>query len=364
MIFGEGTLAVQFPVNRSSILLFTFWMPLMALSARAELGLFPVGAYAPETGAVAGAYAQWVKAQDSLRRPDQLAAWLTLAVRGQAEGGLRPEWWGAGNGWNAAGELSYQLWPASWHGVGPHSPASTQDFTAERGKVEAVLRRQWAPGLYGGVCGLQVREHLRGPATLGELAHASGRDTGLGLELALDTRDDTVWPRRGYWLQVRGLRHASLVGGDWDYSRWLGDGRVYGEMAGGVLATQVVVEGRGGQVSPRALPKLSEWLRAVDELRFVDRWAGALRVEWRQDLPFTLPTRLGKMLAERSGWVFFAEGGQVAERPGALTQGAMAWSLGLGGRFALLPEERLNARADLAFGKEGVALRIKVGEEF
>lgn len=38
--------------------------------------------------------------------------------------------------------------------------------------------------------------------------------------------------------------------------------------------------------------------------------------------------------------------------------------LGLGGRFALLPKDRLNARADLAFGREGAALRIKVGEEF
>jgi hypothetical protein len=49
---------------------------------------------------------------------------------------------------------------------------------------------------------------------------------------------------------------------------------------------------------------------------------------------------------------------------GALVSNCRIIILGLGGRFALLPKDRLNARADLAFGREGAALRIKVGEEF
>jgi len=336
----------------------------LSTSIHAGVGLFPVAAYTPETGAIGGAYAQGVGRVDSLHRPDQLALWLTLAVKGQAEVGLRPELWWAENAWTASGELGYQHWPAAWHGTGPRSPSTALEFTAERVKVEVSLRRRLADRLHGGACYSLVRESLGGPASASALKGAAGRDAGAGGELSLDSRDDTVWPQSGHWLLLRAQRHGAWLGGDWPYSRWLADGRAYRSVAGGVVAGQLAVEGRGGQVPARALPKLGEWLRAVEDLRFVDRWASAARVEWRQPLPFTLPTRLGQVLSRRAGLVAFAEAGQVGPRGADLLAGPLKHSLGLGGRFALLPQERLNVRADVAFGSEGALVRIKVGEEF
>ena len=90
-----------------------------------------------------------------------------------------------------------------------------------------------------------------------------------------------------------------------------------------------------------ALPRLGDYLRADETLRHVDGW-----------------------FSRRTAFVPFDEAGTVVERPGDLARNGTQASLGLGGRLALLPSARLNARADLAFGREGVTLRTRVGEDF
>jgi hypothetical protein len=350
--------------RRQPSLLLSALLLLAAAPAGAAPALLPVVAYMPETGAIGGAWLQWVTRQDSLDRPDQLAAWATLCARGQAELGLRPELWRAGDRLSLLGELSYQHWPASWHGIGPDSPSTPVDFTVERVKLELRLRRRLTGDLWSGVHALGSQESFTKHDPAFAFANDDGRDLGLGAEVAWDIRDDTVWPGAGWLAEGRALRHGSWLGGRWDYSRWQLDLRRYQRHGPGVLAVQAALEGRGGAPSFRTLPRLGEWLRAVEDMRFQDRWAAAARLEWRQDLPFTLPTRPGRWLAARSGFVCFVEAGQVGARGCDLAAGPWKSSLGLGGRFALLPGERLNARADLAYGVEGVALRIKVGEEF
>lgn len=345
---------------RANLVILLLWV----LPAQAGLGFFPVAAYAPETGAILGAWLQRVDGTDSLCRPDQAALWLIFSTRGQAEAGLRPEAWWAADRWTASGELSYQHWPAGWHGVGPDSPETPVEFTVERAKLEARLRRRLAVGVYGGLWLLGTRESVTEHDAGVPAAAMAGRDAGVGLELAVDSRDGTVWPCSGWLAVARAARHRPALGGDWAYARWLVDLRRYRPLGAGVLAVQAAVEGRAGEPGPRALPRLSSWLRALDDLRYLDRWAGAARLEWRRDLPFTLPTARGRRLAERLGLVFFTEAGQVGSRGADLLAGPWKSSLGLGGRFALLPRERLNVRADLAFGAEGAALRIKLGEAF
>jgi hypothetical protein len=327
-------------------------------SAAPRWAVLPALAYTPETGVVLGAFGQAVEAGDSLRRERQAAVWLTGTTKRQAEAGIRPEWWSAGNRWAAQGELSYQFWPSTWRD--PADGENTAAFAVERCKLEAALRRQIAPGLFLGPSLLRLQESFIQWEAPFPHAAQEGLDTGLGLELAWDKRDSGVWPTRGVLLTGRAARHTQSWGAG--YSRWLLDGRAYGSKGSTVWAGQLAVEGRGGEPGYRALPKLGEWLRAYEDSRWLGRWALAGRLEARK--PVALPDWSPHWLAGRAGVAAFIEAGTLADQPGEL--GGEAWrpSLGLGGRLALVKEPRLNARCDLAWGTEGLALRIKVGEEF
>ena len=339
------------------ILLFLF-VPAAPAFAEPRLALLPAVAYTPETGLVLGAYGQAVEAGDSLRRERQVAAWLTATTRRQAEAGIRPEWWSKGNGWAAQGELSYQHWPSTWHD--PADDDLSAAFTVERCKLEAALRRQVAPGFFLGPTFTRVEESFILWDDAFPHSDEEGVDTGLGAELAWDRRDSGVWPTGGHLLSLKAARHRQSWGGG--HTRWLADGRFYRQRGTTVWAGQLALEGRGGESGYRALPKLGEWLRAYEESRWLGPWALAGRLEARRPLP--LPAWSGDRLAGRAGLVAFVEAGTLAEEAGELGRGAWHPSLGLGGRLALVKEPRLNARCDLAWGGDGLALRIKVGEEF
>lgn len=321
---------------------------------------FPVLAYTPETGAIGGAFLQGVLTGDSLQRESQLAGWLTASTRRQAEVGLRPELWLDHDRWVLQGELGYQNWPATWFGAG--DPPEEASYTVERLKTELQVRRRLAPGLFAGFYGMHVRESFIDWDPEFPLSAQEGPDTGLGVEAALDTRDGSIWPTRGGYLLGRAARHGAWAGNARPYTRWLLDLRGYRPAGPGVLAGQAALEGRGGRPGFRALPRLGEYLRAYEDLRFLDSWLLAGRLEWRQPVP--LPTWTGPWLARRCGLVAFVELGALADEPGRLAGAPWQRSLGLGGRYALLPDQHVNVRADLALGSEGLALRIKVGEEF
>jgi hypothetical protein len=325
-----------------------------------EWAPFPVLAYTPESGAIGGAYLQGVWTGDSLRHESQLAGWLTFSSKRQAELGLRPELWLATDRWVLQGELSYQNWPATWFGAG--DPPQEASYTVERLKAELQVRRRLAPGCFAGCYGLQVRESFVDWDPGFPLSGDEGRDTGLGGEAVLDTRDGSIWPTRGLYVLGRAARHGDWLGNARPYTRWLLDGRAYQRAGGGVLAGQLALEGRSGEPGFRALPKLGDYLRAYEDLRFLNPWLLAGRVEWRR--PLTLPAWSGRWFERRCGLVAFVELGSMAAQPEKLPGAAWKRSLGLGGRYALLPAQHVNVRADLALGSDGLALRIKVGEEF
>lgn len=332
----------------------------VAVARDLVLAPFPILAYTPETGGIGGAFLQGVWPADSLRHESQLAAWLSLSTNKQVEAGVRPEFWLAGDRWMLQGELSYQNWPATWFGPG-ESPEELS-YTVERLKTELQVRRRLAGNFGVGFYGLHLRESFTAWDEGFTLGDQEGPDTGLGVEAALDTRDGSVWPTRGLFLLTRAARHGKWADNERPYSRWLVDGRGYRLSAGGVLAGQAVLEGRGGQPGFRSLPKLGDYLRAYEDQRLLERWLVAGRLEWRR--PLSLPAWTGRYFQERCGLVLFTELGILADRPDDLAGAAWKRSLGLGGRYALLPEQHVNVRADLAFGSDGAALRIKVGEEF
>jgi hypothetical protein len=67
---------------------------------------------------------------------------------------------------------------------------------------------------------------------------------------------------------------------------------------------------------------------------------------------------------KRFGAVAFAGAGDVAPRPGALTTAAGLTTVGLGLRWTVSPQEKVNIRMDFGFGKDDGGFFLSLGEVF
>lgn len=328
-----------------------------SLAPRWKLAAFPVLAYATDTRGIGGGWLQALRAAEDGVPESQLATWATLSQNRQAELGLRPELWLAGDRWLLEGELSYSKWPDVFYGVGPRSrEADELAFTAERVKLEALVGRRVDRPTGGRLLtGLLLdwrRESFQELEAGFPLPGHDGEDRGLGLDLRFDGRDDTVWPRSGRWARLLASSHGGLFGGDWRYSRWLLDLRGYRPLAGGVLAGQFALEDRGGSPGFRQLARMGEFLRAYSGARYLDRALAAARVEWR------------RALFGRAGFVLFAGAGAVGPALDRLAGSPLRPSVGAGGRWEMIQGTGLNLRLDGAFGDGSSAVYIRLGEEF
>ncbi len=316
-----------------------------------KLALFPAFAWMPETRAVGGAYLQGIVKGDSLTHDGQIALYAVATQNKQAEIGFIPETWWQQNRWMSRFEISYQKWPSEVYGIGMDSreeDAST--FSSEGLKLEFLLRRELSPGLYAGLYAIYRQESFQEPGDGFIWMEDDGRDAGLGLDLSYDTRRSTLLPGSGMYHQLRLIRHAGFS--DHVRTRLLADLRLYHNPGPVQLAIQLALDHTRGAAGLSQMAELGEYLRAYGDTRFIDRSLAALRVEARRHLFW------------RFGAVAFLETGSVA--PGLPELAETEWKLspGLGGRFQMIEGEDLNLRLDAAFGDEGVAVYLRLGEEF
>ncbi len=316
-----------------------------------KLALFPAFGWMPETRAIGGAYLQGILKGDSLTHDGQIAFYGVATQNKQAELGFIPEIWWKQNRWMSRFEVSYQNWPSETYGIGIDSREEDESsFISENLKMEFLLRRELAPGFYTGLYAIYRQESFLDPGDGFLWLAEDGRDAGLGLDLSYDTRLSTLLPGSGMYHQVRLIRHAGWSGHV--RTRLLADLRMYHNPGPIQLATQLAFDHTHGDAGFRQMAELGEYLRAYGDTRFIDRSLAAFRVEARRHLFW------------RFGAVAFLETGTVAPGLPDLADSEWKFSPGLGGRFQLIEGEDLNLRLDAAFGDEGLAIYLRLGEEF
>lgn len=181
------------------------------------------------------------------------------------------------------------------------------------------------------------------------------RVNGLGLSLALDTRDSTYYPRRGISFDFTSDVYFSALGSDVSYDRHELDYRQYAPLRErDVLAWQGYVCTAGDeapfflqcQVGPKSL------LRGYSFGRYWGPTMAAAQAEYRW--------QVGRR------WILAAFGGvtQVAESFGGFTRDGNLWAGGAGVRFVVEPKNGVTLRADYGWGEGESALYISVGEAF
>jgi hypothetical protein len=172
-----------------------------------------------------------------------------------------------------------------------------------------------------------------------------------GIHLQRDSRDDNFYPMSGTLSDFDFAFLDDDLGSDSSYRVWELSYRRYDELwSEGVLASRAFGRFTDGDVPFTDLSQHD--LRGYERGRYRDRMHLAGELELRQHLFW------------RFGGAVFAGLGQVAPSVGGFDSDKLLWSAGLGLRFRLTEENRMNYRADAARGRDGFEFYFSITEAF
>jgi outer membrane protein assembly factor BamA len=319
----------------------------------------PIAAYTPETGAAFGAavvrYFMLPGGRDSVARLD--ARYTTrkqLIVRSRN----RIYW----NDNFLRTWVSYERFPDFYYGLGGDTPNDPETYTPIEWRGEVVYeRRIWRQLFVGGAYELThlTLEDVPAGGRLDSDARLVGRDggwqSGLGVQLTWDDRDNVNATRDGTFARASVMAFDGLLGSTHDYQRVTLDARRFIPLPfEHVLAMRALASSRGGDTPFYDLSMLGgrTLMRGIYEGRFRDNHLLAFQLEYR------LPVWW------RFGLAAFAATGQVGESLGDLDFSNSRLSGGAGIRFAISQPSRLNARIDLGASADGAKLYLTFNEAF
>ena len=178
---------------------------------------------------------------------------------------------------------------------------------------------------------------------------------GLGPAFRFDSRNNAIYPSKGYFITVSSLFNYI---GDFRFHSHLIDARKYFSVANdnNIIAIQVNGSFTGGSTPFYKLPQLGgdNRLRGIANASlYRDRQMVYSQLEYRRPLFWKL------------GMVMFAGVGDVANDFSAFSFRELKYVAGIGGRYAAIPKDKLNLRCDIGVARGGqLAIYVGISEAF
>lgn len=345
----------------------------------------PAVAYSPENGFLAGGLGSVfydLAKGDSLSRMSSLAFIGMITTKKQLILGLR---------WNAYmpqeryimdGEIAYRNDVDRHYGIGNNADMIVHDITTlsngdvrisntknyldfrlKRISLKANFYRKIKRKVYVGA--LLHAEHsfdfnlFEGQSfePTSEVTYVPVQSTiiGAGLGLVFDTRKTSDNPLYGTYLQLKTLVYNDLIGSEYDYNVWTLDLRHYwNTWKKHTFALRFVSDQR--YHTHEALPVYSmptiggkEFLRGYYEGTYRDNHLLAMEVEYRLPLWQDENSSIWRFW-RRLGMTAFASAAKVYPSWEQLSFDDIRVTIGIGGRYALDFEQRINLRIDIGYG--------------
>lgn len=331
---------------------------------RPRLRGYPYVFYSPETRlAFGGAFIVTFRtAPDSAIHPSSLALNAYYSVNRQYNISLAPEFFLNGNRQWYTATLEFGRFVDKFWGMGQDAPSTELiEFTK---KIARILLRAQTAVFDRAKAGLILeadqttiddREASVRLESGGFTAPGGARSTGIGAGLTWDTRDRVYYPGHGGLYQVETTFFLEFLGSEHPFTRTTIDFRRYVTIGGPhIVAFQFYGAVVSGTPPFFKLPALGgeNLMRGYYQGRYRDLLFVTAQAEYR----VTLYRRLGM--------VVFAGAGDVGSALSSFTLRTLKPSVGLGLRFALEPEDRLNVRVDWGFGRDTDGLYFSLREAF
>ena len=271
----------------------------------------------------------------------------------------------AGDTWRARGVLGHMDVRYDFYGIGADAGEEGRAIGIEQTMdlgFGSVLRRV-SPGLYAGASVLWMGTSVELRDTTGFAIRPDPEDVpdtqlfAPGLQAELDTRDDDYWPAKGSLAKLKAYFFTEALGGSREFQRYVASWSWYTTVreARGVLATNVNASAAAGDAPFYAMATVGtgrDGLRGYTQGRYRDR------------VMITAQAEMRRPLAGRFGGTVFGGFAQVAPSAGELFDAGVLPAGGLGVRYQLTRQYRMNMRLDYAWGRDGGLLYFAVAEAF
>lgn len=341
--------------------------------------IIPMIYYTPETDFAFGAslmYYYRLKSQSLLNRPSYLETHFIYTLNNQIISELNVENYFFNDRLHFYGELEVSKYPDKYYGIGNFNPEGVEeDFTSlntifdMNGEVAVV--ENFFLGLNYNLNNFSMKEReeqLVSSNRFGEKFYLPGRlingdvkgsdgglYSGLGFFIRYDSRDKFTYPTDGNFSTLAFTGYHEYLGSDLDFFRIDLDIRHYLSIFEDVvLAMQFRMVFNFGDVPFTMMPEVggTDNLRGYPEGRYRDRNALFLQTEVRLPLYW------------RFGWVVFFSIGDVYDQTGDLKADLIKYSGGIGLRFSVDKQEKINVRADFGMTPEGGNIYFYLLEAF
>lgn len=340
-------------------------LPIDTAAAKPLIFGIPLIFFTPETrwGFGAAGFMSWrFKGESPESRPSQFQFGGAYTLEDQILAYLPFQLWWDENRFSLFGELGWYRYNYFFFGLGNDMPGDFEElYGVDFPRLRVTLMREVAPRFYLGLRAVaddftMTEFDPEGLLINGDIPGSrGGLNTGAGILINYDSRDNIFDSHRGWYAEANIDRHGSYLGSDFTYTRLSLDlRRFFAFSAKDRLATQFFTESFTGEVPfiSQALIGGTQRMRGFYEGRYRDNHVAITQVEYRRHI-------IGRL-----GAVAFAAAGTVAPRYGGLSLGNVRYTYGGGVRVALDREDRINIRFDAGIGNGEPAYYITVGEAF
>ena len=334
-------------------------------SKRSGILFLPILYYTPETKIAGGAAVNYYFRESGSKkdsRPSTVMPIFIYTQKKQIISELSGDLYWKDEAYHLNGAIGYIKFPNKFYGIGNNtSEDEEEEYTPRNIYLSLNFQKKVQRGLYFGAryeyTNSKIKETDEGGllATRKILGSEGGTVSGAGILLIWDTRDNVFGPSYGGYYHLSANLFRDVLGSDYDFEEVNLDVRRYIPIfSSHVLAFQSYLNFMAGDPPFNTLSLLGgdSLMRGYYEGRYRDKNMVVFQTEYRTPIWWRL------------GFVAFLGFGDVADKMSHFALKDFKHSFGLGIRYSINPEEKLNIRFDLAFGKDTSGFYITFLEAF
>lgn len=326
-------------------------------SKRLRFTPLPVIYYSPETrlgfGALVAANFETTKTPDSVTLGSYAQTYFLYTLNKQYDWGTQFRIYGPLNNYIFSARINYTFFPEYYWGISTEDPKSNKDTIAyNRVGMDFRFFKAINKHVYVGVAGrlnsIDNIESQAGSFTTDQPTGYTGYWVlGFAPGLTIETRDNAVYPRKGFFLEALFYYHPEWNSNSFDYQNFRLDVRKYfptnliSKMD--VFALQLIANVNAGDVPFKDMADIggSSMMRGYYSGFYRYKNLYAFQAEYRAHIWWRIgfTTWIGAALTTDTWYQFF----ENPVKPNA----------GIGLRIMMNKKDRLNVRLDQGFGKAG-----------
>lgn len=174
---------------------------------------------------------------------------------------------------------------------------------------------------------------------------SGGFHAGAGISIRHDTRDDIFYPTKGHFIKFEAVVYPETGFNKYHFNNFMVDYRYLCSIINtkNIIAYQAFFNSTDGSIVPfYELKKIGgdAALRGIHARRYIDKHAFYMQAEYR------------RFLFWRFNGVVFCGLGDVAARIPEFSIKTLKYNYGLGLRYKLLKDEKINLRFDIGFSSD------------